>query len=1188
MKQLLPIGLFVGFLLLFHLETKASHILGSELNYAFSDANNLQLNLKIYRDCSECKLNGNGGGVNPDNCSEIPPIDVYGLDNSTGKRVYLTSIAITRIGIENITNSCLGLTNACDLTSTPDVIKGIEVHQFAASFNTLFYETQGYCHFYFTTSVFSRSNEITPPNVPIEKFFNYSELDICSGIRSNSINLSVAPKFYVTMGSPIYHSPGITSGDADSISVKLVPALSDFGQAIQYISGMSYNLPFLVASCGSIACEPNPTANPPTGFYFDEHTGNTVFTPQISGQAGTLVYEVTKWVRNSSNQLVEVGKVRRDFMIQTISGFNAEPKFESHQSEFNLCTGVPFTLNIPVNDNQNITYKILNTVTGMSFSQSASIAPSYNGLFAWTPPTNVAGKTFFVTIEAKDDNCPLRAVSTKTYKLNVLENPSLSITINPKSCGNIELSPLPNSYPDNKYLWRITYPNTVTKEFWGKKQKIEHLSGGLLNIELSLNQVCKGTTFSSISLPVYTPPDFTLDAEYISCLGTDITITPKNLQGSQPLQYYWNDSLGSNSFSASIGNMAYSLQLKIEDKDGCFKTISTVVKPFPILRPQLNDSSFCAFDSGKFVLNELLGKSFLKYNHGFELNESGTVILNDNGEWYFLKQNFNKEQISFMVWVEDEHACKYYDTFIISKTSGIHFSRLKIGAYCNTASKVNLFEEYGLKPSDGFFESIIFGAIENDKVLNPAAFSQSGTYDIYFMSSAQYCSKVTILQVDIEVAPDIAWLHNLNDKVCKNSGLVELSPQIEGGQWTGQGVEGFSFNPANPLINVGEQYFLKYKQVSPELGCASSDSFAISVYDAPSFEINFVDNAGNKFGNEVCINNPVFIKLIPRFNMKDFPFAYTNDLQTDLGTIQDMRLNPDSKGGIHHLVLTTFNDICPEVSTANVIDMRVVPTMQSKNSNTEFCENAQEITIDYTTFNTQTVEWYLNWAKVGETKDVIGSYILKDIKAGSYVLIAKLSNDVCRNEVEIINPLKIFPTPIPVIDALPSQYIPYDMRFINVKDAGKYLSDITTRKWAIENKVYENQLALNHRVQAEEGEVSVRLYVQDVNGCYAETESMFTISPPLDLYIPNAFSPNGKGPESNNVFKVNAEHFDEFQMIIVNKWGEIVFTASDPNQGWDGTFLDAQLPSDVYIYYIKVVNQLGGTREFKGTVTLVR
>ncbi len=65
------------------------------------------------------------------------------------------------------------------------------------------------------------------------------------------------------------------------------------------------------------------------------------------------------------------------------------------------------------------------------------------------------------------------------------------------------------------------------------------------------------------------------------------------------------------------------------------------------------------------------------------------------------------------------------------------------------------------------------------------------------------------------------------------------------------------------------------------------------------------------------------------------------------------------------------------------------------------------------------------------------------------------------------------------------------------------------------------------------------------------------------------------------------------EMVIYNRWGEVVFRkenflASDPQQGWDGRYLEKTGDAGVYAYKIWVEFNHGGMNKYMGSVTLLR
>ena len=68
------------------------------------------------------------------------------------------------------------------------------------------------------------------------------------------------------------------------------------------------------------------------------------------------------------------------------------------------------------------------------------------------------------------------------------------------------------------------------------------------------------------------------------------------------------------------------------------------------------------------------------------------------------------------------------------------------------------------------------------------------------------------------------------------------------------------------------------------------------------------------------------------------------------------------------------------------------------------------------------------------------------------------------------------------------------------------------------------------------------------------------------FFAPNSFTPNDDG--LNDVFQVNASKIKEFEILIYNRWGELLFHADGYQQDWDGTYQGKDLPVGTYYYII--------------------
>jgi len=86
------------------------------------------------------------------------------------------------------------------------------------------------------------------------------------------------------------------------------------------------------------------------------------------------------------------------------------------------------------------------------------------------------------------------------------------------------------------------------------------------------------------------------------------------------------------------------------------------------------------------------------------------------------------------------------------------------------------------------------------------------------------------------------------------------------------------------------------------------------------------------------------------------------------------------------------------------------------------------------------------------------------------------------------------------------------------------------------------------------------------------------------LMIPNLYTPNGDG--SNDTFQIRGlEFFAENDLVIVNRWGNEVYKATNYKNDWTGEGLN----EGTYYYILRVKDSAdAGWQVFKGYITLIR
>lgn len=89
-----------------------------------------------------------------------------------------------------------------------------------------------------------------------------------------------------------------------------------------------------------------------------------------------------------------------------------------------------------------------------------------------------------------------------------------------------------------------------------------------------------------------------------------------------------------------------------------------------------------------------------------------------------------------------------------------------------------------------------------------------------------------------------------------------------------------------------------------------------------------------------------------------------------------------------------------------------------------------------------------------------------------------------------------------------------------------------------------------------------------------------------NLFHPTAFTPNGDN--LNDIFSVFGQYVVDFEMKIFNRWGELLFTTNNLEQGWDGTFRGNQMPEGTYTFIANIKDRAGRTFKRSGSVLLLR
>ncbi|WP_372753524.1 gliding motility-associated C-terminal domain-containing protein [Labilibaculum sp.] len=103
----------------------------------------------------------------------------------------------------------------------------------------------------------------------------------------------------------------------------------------------------------------------------------------------------------------------------------------------------------------------------------------------------------------------------------------------------------------------------------------------------------------------------------------------------------------------------------------------------------------------------------------------------------------------------------------------------------------------------------------------------------------------------------------------------------------------------------------------------------------------------------------------------------------------------------------------------------------------------------------------------------------------------------------------------------------------------------------------------------------------------------YTLIEPVEVdtslvQVPNVFTPNGDG--QNDEFKVKSQSLKSFKATIFNRWGRVVYSSQNPDEGWNGKVNGKLATPGTYFYVIKATGEEEEKKTYtkKGSFMLIR
>lgn len=289
--------------------------------------------------------------------------------------------------------------------------------------------------------------------------------------------------------------------------------------------------------------------------------------------------------------------------------------------------------------------------------------------------------------------------------------------------------------------------------------------------------------------------------------------------------------------------------------------------------------------------------------------------------------------------------------------------------------------------------------------------------------------------------------------------------------------------------------------------------------------------------------------------------------------------------GVYELEWEVSNGTCPVVKDTLIISNHPKPNVSFIANITSVCE--QEC-INFT--NTSNINapdsnkafyWTFSDGQISTDENPTICFY----NQGAYDVELKIiSNNNCSDSAINPNYITIHPKPVAYFTINPS------VQISTYQDIGVTDGSIYGNFYNYDFGNGKTSTDVNpHFFYADTGDYLITQIIESQFGCKDTFEREVRVFQEMLVYVPNTFTPDEDN--TNEIFKPSLIGVDEdnYEFLVFNRWGQLIFTTDDINKGWDGTYKNVLSQTDTYVWKINCQSKATGEKfNYIGHVNLLK
>lgn len=383
--------------------------------------------------------------------------------------------------------------------------------------------------------------------------------------------------------------------------------------------------------------------------------------------------------------------------------------------------------------------------------------------------------------------------------------------------------------------------------------------------------------------------------------------------------------------------------------------------------------------------------------------------------------------------------------------------------------------------------------------------------------------------------------------ICRND-EIELTDLLKESEGTSTWSTGYTGDTLRYAPQQTEQIILTKTDA---LGCQAMDTMTVTVNDAPDVTISGI----------MSICKGTSTTLTANSSIGGCQFEWNTG-----ETTQSITVTPEDDST--YKVSVKLPPAMCETIAETTVDVQEIPNVQASEDKLICEEETAQISVtgDASRYIWETLDPQVNGSNQinlvvspkGTTKYTVHAY-----------------NEInCHNSDEVMVVVQAKPTPV----------INLDPGVIDALDPAVILTDAssgnTSREWTISDGTTSTDEQFLHRFELSDTSMrfDIKLVAVSENGCVDSTSTFIRVKRDHYLWAPTGIYLHDTD-QRNREFRLWIDNIVEYDLMIFNRYGEMIFRTNNIEQAWDCTYKGETVPQGVYTWIVKYRHNDAPNRE---------